>query len=409
MSSKPLHVLIIGAGIGGLTLAQGLRKRGISFEVFERDASREARPQGYALGLYDLDGLFCDSLPDDIPPLSTTSHLLPLALPSQIIYHFPRGQMMYVEDSAKTPCLRANRDRLRDTLSTGIAIRWGKSASRIEEGDERVTVIFEDGTSAWGDILVGADGTFSTVRPHVLNTPNETILDRFPATVILGETKLSGAEMEQQLQLGHSCAVVFGTDFVLLNALNRVQVDGDGKVSGDYYWIVHKPDQTVGDPNHWQETATAEQALEWAREKVGELEPPFREAVEKTGVEGVKHRLKYWDASISKLPLVKRVLLIGDAAHPIAPTRGEGAILAIRDAVQLSAVLGDNRTLGIADLRARLNEFQQEVVSRGYAATQASRGAVVKARAGNEPPIAWGHRAKVLETLKPLPINLTAD
>lgn len=220
--------------------------------------------------------------------------------------------MMYVEDSAETPCLRANRDRLRDALSTGIAIRWGKSAMRIEEGDGRVTVMFEDGTSASGDILVGADGTFSAgtspspappcqpdscrvfaslVRPHVLNAPNETILNRFPATVMLGETKLSGAEMEQQLQLGHSCAVVFGPDFVLLNAVNRVQADEDGKISGDYYWIVHKPDPTVGDPNHWQETATEEEALEWARERVGELEPQFRVAVEKTGIEGVKHRL----------------------------------------------------------------------------------------------------------------------
>ena len=52
-NSNDLHVLIIGAGIGGLTLAQGLRKQGISFEIFERDASAEARGQGYAVGLYE--------------------------------------------------------------------------------------------------------------------------------------------------------------------------------------------------------------------------------------------------------------------------------------------------------------------------------------------------------------------
>jgi len=53
MSTQKLHVLIIGAGIGGLTLAQALRKQGISFEIFERDASASARGQGYALGLYE--------------------------------------------------------------------------------------------------------------------------------------------------------------------------------------------------------------------------------------------------------------------------------------------------------------------------------------------------------------------
>lgn len=51
--NSELHVLIIGAGLGGLTLAQGLRKQGISFQIFERDASAESRGQGYAVGLHE--------------------------------------------------------------------------------------------------------------------------------------------------------------------------------------------------------------------------------------------------------------------------------------------------------------------------------------------------------------------
>lgn len=51
-ASKPRpHVLILGAGIGGLTLAQTLRKQGITFEVFERDANIHARFQGWAIAL----------------------------------------------------------------------------------------------------------------------------------------------------------------------------------------------------------------------------------------------------------------------------------------------------------------------------------------------------------------------
>jgi 2-polyprenyl-6-methoxyphenol hydroxylase-like FAD-dependent oxidoreductase len=51
VNTKP-HVLIVGAGLGGLTLAQCLRKQGISFEIFERDANDESRPQGWAIGLH---------------------------------------------------------------------------------------------------------------------------------------------------------------------------------------------------------------------------------------------------------------------------------------------------------------------------------------------------------------------
>jgi flavin-dependent dehydrogenase len=50
--SKPPHVVIIGAGIGGLFLAQFLRKQSVSFDVFERDTSASARGQGFALGLH---------------------------------------------------------------------------------------------------------------------------------------------------------------------------------------------------------------------------------------------------------------------------------------------------------------------------------------------------------------------
>lgn len=51
-TSKTPHVLILGAGLGGLTLAQSLRKKGVSFEVFERDDDPNARPQGWAIALH---------------------------------------------------------------------------------------------------------------------------------------------------------------------------------------------------------------------------------------------------------------------------------------------------------------------------------------------------------------------
>ena len=48
-------MLIVGAGIGGLTLAQSLRKQGISFEIFERDVDKNARFQGWAIALHTYD------------------------------------------------------------------------------------------------------------------------------------------------------------------------------------------------------------------------------------------------------------------------------------------------------------------------------------------------------------------
>ena len=95
-----------------------------------------------------------------MPPLETSCSLLPLPLPSQIVFYFG-GKRVGVEDTPTTPCVRANRVRLREILSTNVPVRWGKKAARVGQDDEAVTVWFEDGTSARGDVLVGADGTFS--------------------------------------------------------------------------------------------------------------------------------------------------------------------------------------------------------------------------------------------------------
>ena len=57
-----MHVLIAGAGLGGLTLAQTLRKQGISFEIFERDPSKDSRFQGWAIALHTYESSPCRRL-----------------------------------------------------------------------------------------------------------------------------------------------------------------------------------------------------------------------------------------------------------------------------------------------------------------------------------------------------------
>lgn len=68
---------------------------------------------------------------------------------------------MGVEDTPETPCMRANRLRLREVLSTKIPVKWGKQLERVEEDDDMATAFFADGTSAVGDLIIGADGSFS--------------------------------------------------------------------------------------------------------------------------------------------------------------------------------------------------------------------------------------------------------
>lgn len=159
------HVLIIGAGLSGLTLAQILRKNSVSYEIFERDANADARAQGWAIALHGpvLQDLK-ECLPEDIGPIEQTNHLIPLELPAQFVFYDVGrpGLREGVNDDDETgQIVRANRQRLRDYLRTFIPVQYDKRVVRVEESGDRVTVFFENGGSATGDIVIGAEGTQS--------------------------------------------------------------------------------------------------------------------------------------------------------------------------------------------------------------------------------------------------------
>lgn len=103
-------------------------------------------------------------MPDDVPDLALTNHLLPLDLPSQsVVYLSDRpGQRYGVTSQGPLDMVRADRVLLRQFLATNIPCHMSKRAISFEESTESVTVGFDDGTSATGTILVGADGANST-------------------------------------------------------------------------------------------------------------------------------------------------------------------------------------------------------------------------------------------------------
>ena len=90
---------------------------------------------------------------------ASTNHLAPLKLPAQLSIYTPdREDRWGFQDSPNFPFVRAERRRLRSWLATNLPVQWGKRVTLIEHDDDGVTVHFEDGSSAKGDILIGADG-----------------------------------------------------------------------------------------------------------------------------------------------------------------------------------------------------------------------------------------------------------
>ncbi|KAI4235091.1 MAG: hypothetical protein LQ349_003387 [Xanthoria aureola] len=369
-----MHVLIVGGGLGGLGLAQSLRKQGISFEIFERDENADSRFQGWAIGLHTIINDLQKAFPSDVGDLkAATDHLQPLDLPAQIGLYFPGMEgRLGVEDTPEAPIVRAERRRLRDWLATNIPIQWGKRVQRIVDNDDEVSVYFEDGTSAKGDILVGADGIKSVVRTHLLQRPSEELLKLVPLSAVVGEVTLSGEEFKRQLALGHSAYIFASPNLGFFNfgGLHYVLPDG---VSGRHYWMYMEPDPEVAKPDHWLQTASQQEKLDYVVKKVSAMPPKFQEIFKLTPASGIKKEPHVWrDLELTSLP-TGRVILVGDAAHAMTPFRGEGGYHTLIDVLKLSKVVGQLDAKDIGAIKAAVAEYNTEMLARGSEAVRSSR------------------------------------
>lgn len=180
MSNNNAHVLIIGAGLGGLTLAQTLRKQNVPFTIFERDLPVD-RSQGWSLGLsWILEPLMSSIPTEDKPPIRWCAANASLGLEDSHISEgtcFMDGYTGEVIQKGLRKFegvkeVRVNRKKLREWLLIGVSVEWGKRFVRYEEDADGVTAYFEDGTHVRGSMVVGADGVNSpgefpwTLVPH---------------------------------------------------------------------------------------------------------------------------------------------------------------------------------------------------------------------------------------------------
>ena len=170
---ESLHILIMGGGPGGLCLAQGLKKAGVNFSVYERDRTPASRLQGYRIrispfGSKALHECLPDYLYDAFVETCGRSGGKMSFLTEKM------GQLLQLEFPANDPVKSnksASRITLRQILLSGIedAVHFDKIFTRyFFRDDGKIVAEFADGSYATGDVLVGADGGSSRVRSQFL-------------------------------------------------------------------------------------------------------------------------------------------------------------------------------------------------------------------------------------------------
>ncbi|MED4074466.1 FAD-dependent oxidoreductase [Priestia endophytica] len=348
---KKLHVLIAGGGIGGLCLAQNLKKAGISFSVYERED--EVSKSGYRLHM-NMDG--GEALRTSLP-----KHLYQLYV--QTSRKNPRREMAVLIDEQlneigvrphiggpnekEFPHTAVNRRTLCQILLSGIEehVHFNSTITGFEQDEEGVRLFLEDGTIAKGDLLVAADGINSVVRrqlmPEVspIDTGARAIYSKSPLT------KEIRAQLPEILFDGFTSAIDEKGTYMAIGPYEpRRPVDEAAKELAPSSFIEHVDDYIMITLNVSEQLKMTDDELRKANpslyhrimlELTQKWHPVLKGLVERINPDTVSilsvrsvEPLDPWETS--------RVTLIGDAIHAMPPSFGAGSNLALRDASVLA-------------------------------------------------------------------------
>lgn len=336
------HIAVIGGGIGGTSLAVACLHRGIPFTIYERDSSFNARSQGYGLTLQQaskaMEGFGISNLKNGVV---STKHIV----------HTPDGKIVgewgmrkWLETSEQKTSKKTNihiaRQALRQALIENLqdtdSIKWGyKLLDFSADNQNKINLTFEvngkiETTTA--DLVIGADGIRSTVRNLIIDE-EKTPLRYLGCMVILGICKLASIENTDRTLL--DSATVFQT----ANGNERIYVmpyDADS-VMWQLSFPIDETEAKILNRNGVQ--ALKEEACK--RTKWHAPVPQILSATPPDQITGYPAYDRE-QLSVELLQNAGPATLIGDAAHPMSPFKGQGANQALLDALALARVIYKN-------------------------------------------------------------------
>lgn len=378
-----MHVLIIGAGTGGLALAHRLKQAGVGVSVYERDRVPNADTGGYRVGISPAGSRALKAcVPGDLYDLFVATCARPPAyfnmLTEQLreVLSFDVANMSGHDPGGEKNVIRKT---LRRVLLTGLEdhVFFGKAVrGYAHNADGTVTAHFEDGSTGTGDVLVGADGSNSAVRRQRL--PHARLEDT--GIVSLGGklpmTAASVALLSDKMRGGMSLIMAPKGFGAIVHFLKFEDARGDSRFAARWPGFINAFDEDSIGWGLWgarQNFPTDPAGLDGAGlqqlglQLVHGWHPHMHELIRMTAPSSI-HFVNVRTSSELEPWTSSNVTLIGDAAHTMTPGRGAGANTALHDAALLGRLLVDashGRTLlveSIHDYEAEMRRYSAEAV-----------------------------------------------
>lgn len=349
-------IAIIGSGPGGLTLAKILQLQGANVNVYERDVNQDIRAQGATLDLHQESGLealrranlikefYANHRPD-------AGRVRIMDKQANIHLDDHVSENAYNEDRPEI-----DRAPLRQILLNSLqpaTVVWDRHFILMQKQNNGWWLNFKNGTSAYADIVIGADGAHSKIRPYI--TDIKPIYSGI--TIVEGNVYHAEKNAPKLWELTKGGKVfAFGDEQSLI-----LSAKGEGSLS------LYTGCKVAED---WMEKSgldfsNKQQVFDWFKTAFGSWDSVWQELFANDDIWFVP-RPQYHYALDQHWATLPNLTMLGDAAHQMPPYAGEGVNMAMQDAFELAESLTNDAFETILDAMAY---YEKQMLKRASEVT----------------------------------------
>lgn len=362
MRTQNKHIAIVGGGPGGLTLARLLQLKGCNVTVYERDLNKNARVQGSPLDMHEKSGFAALCAASLLDEFNRNVHV---GADRKIIIN-ERAEIFLSDhpkpgEDAGIDSTRPEIDRgtlrkiLLESLQPGTVV-WNSHFTIMEKQNEGWLLHFKNGSTAYADLVIAADGANSKIRPYITN------IKAFYTGITMVEVTVRNAAIKvphiYQLLNGGK-VMAFGNAKCILGGQK-----GDGGL-GFYFSLKLEENWPA---SNGLDYSNRQQLLAWFKREYAGWSAIWYELLENMELPVIPRPIycmppdQHWQS----LP---NLTMLGDAAHVMPPFAGEGANTAMLDALELSEYLTSGKYNNLADA---ISVYEASMRERASAAAQQS-------------------------------------
>ncbi|UHO36671.1 FAD-dependent monooxygenase [Chryseobacterium capnotolerans] len=356
-----ISIAIIGDGPAGLTLARLLQLKNAHVKVYERDFNKEARVQGSPLDMHEDSGLAAirkAGLLEEFKKTFRPGADKTLIMNEQAEILFSDHENKPEEDfGAEHFRPEIDRGPLRNMLLESLqpdTVVWDSHFISMEPQNKGWVLHFKNGTSAYADLVIASDGAHSKIRPYL--TDNQPI---YSGVIMLeGIVSKDHAPNINALINGGKIMAFGDAKNILMGQKGNGDLGFYASFKADENWAVSSgldfSDNTA--------------ILQWFKTEYPEWSEIWHELFEKAAIPFIPRPIYFmpldqtWEAR-------SNITLIGDAAHVMPPFAGEGANMAMLDALELSEYLTSSH---YSTLQEAISQYEITMRKRAATATKES-------------------------------------